>query len=140
MKIKHAVLVTILMVFSTISSLSAEMNCGEESAFSPMYWKCQTAPLIVISMLTVMEPILDGFTDDDIAQLNAACKENPDNSGCKETFNQVINKVLSDTNKKLPDEIKKNVDLILKDIKQDPLHARFYSKAAEFPSESNAQK
>lgn len=134
MKIKHAMLIAILIVFfmlSPVSSVYSEMNCGEESAFTPMYWKCQTAPLIVVSMLTVMEPILDGFIDDDIAQLNAACKANPDSSGCKEAFNQVINKVLSDTNKKLPDEIKKNVDLMLKDIKRDPLHARFRSKAAE---------
>lgn len=142
MKIKHAILTFIVMVFlivSNIFSISAQMNCGEESTFSPMYWKCQTAALMVISMGTVMAPVIEGFTDEDIAQLNGACKQNPDSSECKEAFNQVINRVISDVNKKFPDEIKKNVDLMLKDIQQDPLNARFRSKATVPMTSSNKE-
>lgn len=137
MKIKYAMLAATVMALSTVASISpasADPSCGDvrsafvskciqgESPFSTIYWKCQTGALIVYGMCTVVAST-NTLTDDDAAQLNTACKENPDSSACKEAINQVINNVVDDANKKLPAELKEDVTDLINDMKQDALKA-----------------
>lgn len=151
MKIKYAMLTATVMALSTvaaISPVSAEMSCGEvrsafvnkctqgESPFSTMYWKCQTGALVVYGMCTVVAAT-NSVSDDDTAQLNAACEGNPDSSACKTAINQVINKVVDDANKKLPDEIKEDIKDLVNDMKQEALKAATSSKDTTAPTTSS---